>query len=151
MAKRTRKPDQEVADDLTNLEERMAKVARRSPLSLWVLRNFDQLSALIDEYGPHWGEMAKWMNEQGAIASQSVTGDSLRKAFNRELENKRERENKRKRDQSDDPAKPKTPPKVQPAAGPPPVRLLDEGRPAEPKPAFDKDEFLKGMKRPWER
>jgi hypothetical protein len=44
-----------------------------------------------------------------------------------------------------DPAEP------QPAAGPPPVRVLDDGRPAKPKSSFDKDEFLKGMKRPWER
>jgi hypothetical protein len=148
MAKRTRKPDQEVADDLTDLEERLAEVARRSPLSRWVMRNFDRLSSLIDDYGPHWGEIAKWMNEQGTIANQSVTGDALRKAF------ERERENKRKRDQPNDPAKPQPPPKApkaQPAAGPPTVRLLDDQRPAKSKPAFDVDEFLKGMDRPWEK
>jgi hypothetical protein len=138
MAKRP----QGVTDDLKDLEERLAEVARRSPLSRWVMKNFDRLSGLVDDYGPHWGEMAKWMTERGVIGDQPVTGDALRKAFERERENKRKR---------DEPAKTQTPPKAQAASGPPPVRLLDVDRPAEPNMAFDKDEFLKGMKQSWER
>jgi hypothetical protein len=106
MAKRIRHQDQEAVDELKDLEERLAEVARRSPLSRWVMRNFDRLAGLVDDYGPHWGEMAKWMNERGVIGDKPVTGDALRKAFERERENKRER---------DEPAKPQTPPKAQPA------------------------------------
>jgi hypothetical protein len=117
MARRPRKPDQKATDDLTDLEERLAEVARRSPLSRWVMRNFDRIAALVDEYGPHWGEIAKWMNEARVIGDQTVTGDAVRKAF------ERERDAKRRRSQAD---KPKTPPKAQMAASPPAVRVLAE-------------------------
>lgn len=147
MAKRTRKPDQEVTDDLTNLEERMSEVARRSPLSLWVMRNFERLSELIGRYGSHWNEMAKWLTETGTVrdkhgAVKLITGDALRKAFERE---------QYIRSNPDKPAGSKLRTKAQPVSGPPSVRLLDTDHPAQPSVGFDKDEFLKGMKNSWER
>lgn len=69
---------------LSRLEERLAKVARRSPFSAYLMANFDELTALIERYGPHWDEIAKWATEEGHTGGKPLSGDTARKAYERE-------------------------------------------------------------------
>lgn len=82
-------------EDLKRLEDRLAEVARRSPWSAYVMKNFDALTAMIQEYGAHWDTIVAWAIDEGHVdKDKGLSPEAARKAY------ERERDRRKKADQT---------------------------------------------------
>lgn len=65
---------------------RLSKVTKRSPFSAWLAQgsNFESLSAVLEEHGVRWDEIAKWAQEEGHTGGNPITAVTTKRAFERE-------------------------------------------------------------------
>lgn len=77
-------------EDLKRLEDRLAEVARRSPWSAYVMKNFDALTTMIKQYGAHWDTIVAWAIDEGHVdKDKGLSPDAARKAYERERDRRR--------------------------------------------------------------
>ena len=136
----TRKPktDQPIGqpeNGFRRLGERLAKETKRSPFSIWLAQedHFDRLDEQIKRHGVRWDVVAQWAMDEGLTDGQPLTALAARRTY--------EREAKRRREQ------PKSPPKAQPLAGPPTVRMIELARETPPPASDDAEARIEKLKR----
>lgn len=119
----------------------------RGSLYRWLRQHHDEFADLLKQVPrPDWQKITRALSAENLLdaSGNKPTPERVRQTWvkvRKDVEASRHKQAVRSR----------TPPAAQPAAVAPPVRLLGEEHPAEPKPAFNVDKFLKEMDRPWEK